>query len=151
MRFFVLNLAAALFVILPVIAGDAVAGGRPLSAILTGDAEVPGPGDADGGGVMELTLNSGREEICWDLMVSDIMPPNRAHIHRGEAGTNGGVEVFFFDTVIPTPIPVPENLSGCVDVPRALIKEIRKAPQSFYINVHNEQFPAGAIRGQLMK
>lgn len=141
----------ALFLILPVVAGDALAGGRPLSAILTGDAEVPRPGDADGGGVMDLTLNSGQEEICWELVVTDIMPPSRAHIHRGEAGTNGGVEVFFFDTVIPTPIPVPENLSGCVDVPRGLIKEIRSAPESFYVNVHNEQYPAGAIRGQLMR
>jgi len=150
MRFHFTNLAVLVF-ILPLIAGDAFAGGRPLSAILTGDAEVPGPGDEVGGGVMDLTLNSGQEEICWELTVSGIMTPNRAHIHRGEAGTNGGVEVFFFDTVIPTPIPVPGNLSGCVDVPRALIKEIRLAPGAFYINVHNEQFPAGAIRGQLMK
>lgn len=147
---FLFNLAV-LILIVPVIASDAEAGGRPLSAILTGDAEVPGPGDEDGGGVMNLTLNSGQEEICWELTVNDIMPPNRAHIHRGEAGTNGGVEVFFFDTVIPTPIPVPENLSGCVDVPRSLIKEIRSTPESFYVNVHNEQYPAGAIRGQLMK
>lgn len=142
---------SVLLLILPVIANDAEAGGRPLDAILTGNAEVPGPGDEDGGGVMNLTLNSGQEEICWELTVSDIMPPNRAHIHRGEAGTNGGVVVFFFDTVIPTPIPVPENLSGCVDVPRSLIKEIRSTPESFYVNVHNEQYPAGAIRGQLMK
>lgn len=150
MRHFRTHLAA-LVLILPTIAGDALAGGRPLSAILTGDAEVPGPGDEDGGGVMNLTLNSGLQEICWELTVSDIMAPTRAHIHRGVAGTNGGVEVFFFDTVIATPIPVPEDLSGCVDVARALIKEIRSAPESFYVNIHNEQFPAGAIRGQLMK
>lgn len=150
MRYFFIHLAA-LFILLPAVTADVMAGGRPLNAILTGDAEVPGPGDADGGGVMNLTLNSGQQEICWELTVNDIMPPSRAHIHRGEAGTNGGVEVFFFDTVIPTPIPVPEDLSGCVDVARALIKEIRSSPESFYVNIHNEQFPAGAIRGQLMK
>ena len=127
------------------------AGGRPLSATLSGAAEVPGPGDPDGSGVMNLTLNSGQEEICFELTVTDIAPPTRAHIHRGVAGQNGGVVVFFFDTVIDPPIPVPEDLQGCVDVPRDLVKEIRKSPSDFYINIHNADFPAGALRGQLEK
>jgi hypothetical protein len=126
----------------------AIAAGTPMSAILSGENEV-GPGDPDGAGVMAMTLNSGQEEICWELVVEDIDAPTRAHIHRGEAGTNGPFVVFFFDTVISEPIPIPEDLSGCVDVPRDLVKEIRKNPAAFYVNVHNEAFPAGAVRGQL--
>ncbi len=127
----------------------AAAGGRPLSADLNGANEVPNPGDPDGSGTMNLTLNQGQGEICWDLDVSDIEAPTRAHIHSGEAGVNGGVVVFFFDTVIPDPIPVAS--SGCVDVDADLIKKIRQNPQDYYINVHNARYPGGAIRGQLSK
>ncbi len=124
-------------------------GGTPLSASLTGQAEVP-PVES-GSGIMDLTLNSGQREICFTLSLQDVASPTRAHIHRGVAGQNGGVEVFFFDTVIPEPIPVPDPLRGCVWAPRDLIKEIRKTPANFYINVHNDDFPGGAVRGQLTR
>jgi hypothetical protein len=42
--------------------------------------------------------------------------------------------------------------TGCVDnVSVALIKELRQTPEKFYVNVHNAEFPNGAIRGQLGK
>ena len=127
----------------------AAAGGRPLTAELNGPNEVT-PGDPDGTGTMHLTLNQGQGEICWDLDVADIQAPTRAHIHTGAAGVNGGVVVFFFDLVIPDPIPV--AFDGCVDgVDKDLIKDIRQNPENYYINVHNAEYPAGAIRGQLSK
>ena len=126
----------------------AFAGGHPLSAVLSGANEVT-PGDPDGSGVMNLTLNSGQEQICYQLTVENISAPTRSHIHRGVAGVNGPIVVFFFDTVIPDPIPVPDDLQECVNVPRELVKEIRKDPSSFYVNVHNADFPGGAVRGQL--
>lgn len=124
------------------------AGGRPLSANLLGQNEV-NPGDPDGSGVMNLTLNSGQEEICYQLTVDQISDPTRSHIHHAEAGVNGPIVVTFFDTVIPDPVPVPDDLQGCVDAPADLIKEIRKNPAGYYINVHNADFPGGAVRGQL--
>jgi hypothetical protein len=36
-------------------------------------------------------------------------------------------------------------------VSRQLIKELRKSPDQFYVNVHNADFPPGALRGQLSK
>lgn len=139
-------LVAALMMLAAV---PAAAGGRPLAADLNGPNEVT-PGDPDGTGTMHLTLNQGQGEICWDLDVADIESPTRAHIHAGEAGVNGPVVVFFFDLVIPEPIPV--AFGGCVDgVDDDLIKDIRQNPQNYYINVHNDEFPAGAIRGQLSK
>ena len=142
----VLALMTALMLVAAI---PAAAGGRPLSADLNGPNEVT-PGDPDGTGTMHLTLNQGQGEICWDLDVSDIESPTRAHIHDGEAGVNGPVVVFFFDLVIPNPIPVASD--GCVDgVDADLIKDIRQNPQDYYINVHNDEYPAGAIRGQLSK
>ena len=127
------------------------AGGRPLSAELLGSNEVNG-GDSDGSGTAHITLNQGQGEVCFEITVEDIDTPTRAHIHRGVAGANGSVVVFFFDTVIPDPIPVPDNLTGCVDnVDSDLIKDIRQNPSNYYVNVHNAAFPGGAVRGQLEK
>lgn len=141
-------LFVALLGITLLLSSVALAGGRPLSASLTGAAEVAG-GDPDGSGTAHLTLNSGQEEICFDLSWNNIAPPTRAHIHRGVAGVNGPIVVTFFDLATTPPVPVTN--SGCVDVPRDLVKEIRQNPEAFYVNIHNADFPAGAIRGQLSK
>jgi hypothetical protein len=42
-----------------------------------------------------------------------------------------------------------EHTGGCVEVPRALSLELLEHPRRFYVNVTNEQYPEGAIRGQL--
>lgn len=120
------------------------AGGRPLSATLSGANEVGG-GDPDGSGTAHITLNQGQEEVCYEISVADIATPTRAHIHSGVAGVNGGIVVAFFDFVDPPP------LQGCVTADSELIKDIRQNPENYYVNVHNDDFPGGAVRGQLEK
>jgi hypothetical protein len=44
-----------------------------------------------------------------------------------------------------------EHTGGCVEVPRALSLALLEHPARFYVNVTNEQYPEGAIRGQLHK
>lgn len=51
--------------------------------------------------------------------------------------------------MIPDPIPV--AFDGCLDASEDLIKEIRQSPEAFYVNVHNDAFRPGAVRGQLTK
>ena len=69
-------LVVTLVVISLMVGGNmALAGGRPLSATLTGAAEVPGPGDPDGSGTAHLTLNQGQGEICFTIEVADIASP----------------------------------------------------------------------------
>ncbi len=120
-------------------------GGRPLTAALTGSAEVPGPGDPDGSGLARITLNQGQREVCFDLEVFDITPANAAHIHEGAEGVAGPIVV----TLGP---PTSGSSSGCVGgVDVDLIAAIRKRPSAFYVNVHNADFPPGALRGQLSK
>ncbi|HVM00651.1 MAG TPA: CHRD domain-containing protein [Egibacteraceae bacterium] len=120
-------------------------GGRPLRATLTGAEEVPRPGDPDGTGTALVTVNRGQREICFELAVADIDRATAAHIHVGEAGTAGPV-------VIGLTAPSDGFSSGCVDdVDLQLIDAIRKNPAGFYVNVHNQAFPAGALRGQLAR
>ena len=42
------------------------------------------------------------------------------------------------------------NAKGCVNgVAKNLIKAIRQHPEQYYVNVHTDEFTAGAIRGTL--
>jgi hypothetical protein len=110
---------------------------------LTGAAEAPGPGDPDGTGTATLSFNRGQGEVCYDYTVSGVAPLTAAHIHVAPAGSPG-----------PVVIPLPPNTagdggSGCVAADRELIKAITKDPAAYYFNVHNADFPAGALRAQL--
>ena len=120
-------------------------GGRRLTATLTGAAEVPGPGDPDGGGSAVITLNQGQNEVCFELTVTNIAPATLAHIHVGAAGAAGDAVVTL------TPPPTEGSSKGCVSASAELIKDIRQNPANYYVNVHNAEFPDGAVRGQLSK
>ncbi len=125
------------------LAGPAMAGGAKLSATLTGAAEVP-PTDPDGSGTATLTVNVGRSEVCYDIVVRDItLPAIGAHIHVAPAGTNGPV-------VVALAPPDASGVSGgCVSADRELVKAILKSPEQYYVNVHTVDYPGGAVRGQL--
>lgn len=118
--------------------------GRKLSTTLTGAAEVPGPGDPDGRGTAKVTVNVGQSTVCYSLTVSNIAPATAAHIHEAPAGTAGPV-------VLPLVAPTNGSSGACATVDRELAKEILKNPADYYVNVHNAEFPAGAVRGQLAK
>lgn len=136
----ILIMTAALCVPFALVAGQ---GGRPLSAVLSGTEEVPGPGDPDGRGIAGVGLNQGQELVCFEISVSDIAPATAAHIHAGQAGVAGPV-------VIALTPPTTGFSSGCVEaVNPELIKSIGENPSGFYVNVANMEFPAGAVRGQL--
>lgn len=136
-----LALVAALTIVGTV---SAAAGGRPLTTNLTGAAEVPGPGDPDGSGWARITVNPGQGEVCWWLEVEGIAPATAAHIHVAPAGVAGPV-------VVPLSPPTDGSSSGCADVDRDLAMALIQHPERYYVNVHNADFPAGALRGQLSR
>ena len=124
--------------------GGADQGGRQLTTTLTGAEEVPVPGDPDGIGFATVTVNPGQGVLCYELSVSGIAPATAAHIHEAPPGVAGPVVV----ELLP---PTDGSSGGCVDVGRALAKEILQDPSDYYVNVHNLEFPGGALRGQLSK
>ena len=144
-KFTILHLVLILLTVLA-LASIAADGGRKFTTTLTGAAEVPGPGDPDGSGTATITLNPGQGEVCFELWVSDItLPATGAHIHVGTATQAGPVVVAL------TPPDASGSSSGCVSADRDLIKAIIQNPEQYYVNVHNADFPAGAVRGQLSK
>ena len=56
---------------------------------MTGIQEVPGPGDPDGNGTVEIRVVPGSGSVCWNLYARAIDPATAAHIHRGAAGAAG--------------------------------------------------------------
>ena len=143
--------ASAALIATTAVAQNVSQGGRKFSTVLTGEAEVtaagvPDQGDLDGTGSADVTINVGQQRVCWDIDVDDIGAPQRGHIHRGAATTTGPIVVGFFE-------PEDVDLNGCTTTPldRALLTEIIQHPERFYVNVHNVEFPAGALRGQLSK
>jgi hypothetical protein len=41
--------------------------------------------------------------------------------------------------------------SGCATVGQPVVAAILANPADYYVNVHNAEFPGGAVRGQLSK
>jgi hypothetical protein len=129
-------------------AAGALAGNDPnrLRANLTGAAERPGPGDANGSGTAFVRLRSGAERVCFSITFQRIARPMAGHIHRGGRQTAGPIVVPLFERAAGAASPI----RGCArDVPATTIRQIRNRPGGFYVNLHNRAFPEGAIRGQL--
>ena len=125
-------------------AQDPQQGGRPLTTTLTGAAEVPGPGDTDGTGTASITLNHGQGEVCYELTVDKIAAANAAHIHIGAVDKAG-------PPVLNLTPPTNGTSKGCAPLDKEKIKDIVQNPANYYVNVHNAEFPDGAVRGQLGK
>jgi hypothetical protein len=114
------------------------------TAKLTGEAEVPGPGDPKGSGTVQVTLNPEKGEVCYELSVANIQEATAAHIHEGAAGKEGPVKVAM-------DAPKAGSAKGCTKADVVVIQAIMKDPAGYYVNVHNAAFPKGAVRGQLSK
>jgi hypothetical protein len=113
-----------------------------LTTDMTGKEEAPGPGDPDGFGKALFRLDVEKSEVCWILKVVNIAPATAAHIHLAPAGSPGPV-------VVPLSPPTDGKSTGCATVDKAIVMAIAENPGAYYVNVHNADYPAGAVRGQL--
>jgi hypothetical protein len=142
-RFTFLMVLALLAAALPVAAQPASE--KILAAVpLTGAAEVPGPGDSNGTGTVTLTVKPATGEVCYDLIVANIQEATAAHLHEGAAGQEGPVKAAL-------EAPKTGTAQGCQRADAALIQALMEHPANYYVNVHNAEFPKGAVRGQLVK
>jgi hypothetical protein len=133
----VVAVTAALLLALPVGAGDVAS----YSVTLNGANEVPGPGDPDGVADALLQLGTVSNEVCVDeLSWENIDEPTMMHIHSGAAGVAG-----------PIVVDLTEALADpfCTTVTPELMAELITRSGCYYLNIHNAEYPAGAVRGQL--
>jgi len=123
-------------------------GGDVLLAAMNGQEEVNDAGEGDQGdldatGASTVYPTSSDTALCYDY--SAMLEVSAAHIHAAPAGVVGEIVVPFDVALGPFGIP-----GGCTfDVEADLVADILADPASYYVNLHTEEFPAGAIRGQL--
>lgn len=128
--------------------------------------ELPGPGNVIGILTPEQETQGGAEgatgaawvsgtsdpgTICYNYFVPALPfvagPVEAAHIHEGAEGEDGPPVV-----TLSTEVSFDGDFDvyGCTyGVDPALIDRILSNPADFYVNVHTEDHPAGATRGQL--
>jgi hypothetical protein len=116
--------------------------GKRFTVTLEGDQEVPNMGDPDGTGRATIRINPGQGQLCYTLRVAGIDPATAAHVHEAPAGVAGPPIVHL------TP-PTNGTSQGCVPIGKEQAMEILRDPEEYYVNVHNAEFPSGALRGQL--
>ena len=121
------------------------AGPTKLVAELDGNEEVPDKGDPNGTGTADLTLKLKRRKLCSNIAFEDIEAPTAGHIHQGAEGEPGEIVVTLFEV----PDGAVSPWVNCQKVKRSLLRQIKRNPAGFYVNVHNGEYPAGALRGQL--
>ena len=139
------SVSLPLVLILGLIASLALAGvvaavETTLTAQLSGDAET----DEDGTGMATVVLDPDAGTACWEMTVENVDPITVSHIHEGAEGVSGGV-------VVDLDVDGFEGSSeGCNEAAdAAILQSIIDNPAGFYVNVHTEALPGGAIRGQL--
>ncbi|CAN5232006.1 CHRD domain-containing protein [soil metagenome] len=107
-------------------------------------------GDPNGRGeAYVFGIDCDAETLCYVLTVDKIAPAAAAHIHEGAKGENGPV-------VGNLAAPADGNAADCLTegedgkfVDDQTVADILANPADYYVNVHNAEYPGGAIRGQL--
>jgi hypothetical protein len=115
------------------------------TALLTGANETPTPADPDGVGFAVITFDSAAGTITFTAYAQNIaLPVTGSHIHRGAAGVTGPV-------IIPFNKPFVDGVSTgtLTGIAPSFFAEILANPPGYYFNIHNADWPGGAIRGQL--
>lgn len=110
-------------------------------ATLNGMNEVP-PNGSTSTGTATLTYDTLANR--FDIVVNYTgVAATAAHIHQGAAGVAGGV-VFGFSDPVTSPIQYTSPV----------LTEAQEATLfagEYYVNIHSSAFPAGEIRGQLVR
>lgn len=123
-----------------VVASEDFKNGRTKTAALSGMNLVNG--DPDGTGVLKYTIGADEGKFCYELSVANISPAAVATLNVGSRGTNGQV-------VATLQAPTKNSSANCINLDADRISDITRNPAGYYVIVQTEEFPNGAVRGQL--
>jgi CHRD domain-containing protein len=118
-----------------------------LKALLSPAEEVPGPGVKDGVGSAQVDVAG--PKVCSDLKATMGEKPTKAHIHEGAKGVKGPVVVDLMPAFNPGEAAFTSKT--CVETTPDIASQLIADPAGYYVNIHSEPHPDGAMRGQLAK
>jgi anti-sigma-K factor RskA len=133
----------------PVRTGPKVLASKPapppkvrLQASLRPEEEVlsPGPPGANGTAIVDVDAKGG--ELCYSLTYAGVGQAAMVHIHQGPQGVGGR----------PVLIDLEVTKNGdraCVAAEPVVLQGIVANPADYFANIHTQDYPTGAIRGQL--
>lgn len=116
-------------------------GSGTFTTTLSGAADPARPGDADGVGRASVTVHSGRGVLCVAVTTSGIAPVTSVHLHQAAAPSA--------EAIVTGGAPADEGAPECFSVDGEVLRRIRTDPAGHYVEVHNAEFPDGALRGSL--
>ena len=142
----------SLFALVAAVASAMVFGGPALAGdprfATPVEATLAGPDDPNGSGVAYMKLYPVKNKICYTMNVEDIqLPATEAHLHRGSAGQTG-------DVVLRLNAPRADGSSDheCIrGLSTGFIRKIKRDLSNHYVDVRNNEFSNGAVRGQLVR
>jgi hypothetical protein len=146
MRLKLMIVAASVALLAAMAAPSFASAGVDLRAKMNGNKIVGGKGSRNGSGKAFLHLNARGQRACFTVRWRRIHGIGGLNIgvYTGAKGQNG-------DEVIElVGKPQGSPAGGCVTVASDLVRQIRRNPRSFHVNIKNNRFNrTGAIRGQL--
>ena len=118
--------------------------GEQFTAPFSGDQVVPGPGDPDGAGGVHVSVGTKTGTLCFFSDTANISTPiTSMDLHQGARGEVGRVVAVLHG------FSNDPDTSGCLNVGRDQARDISKNRAGYYIDIHNQEFPEGAVRAQL--
>jgi hypothetical protein len=131
-------------------------------ADLKGSVQVP-PNQAVGTGTATASYDSTTKRLSWKGSYTGLSgPPTAAHIHGpAAAGTNARLVVWVSDNVgqcaqgacksnhDTTAHILPNPFEGTATLTEAQANDLMAG--LYYLNIHTDAYPAGELRGQLIK
>lgn len=127
----------------PVSVSESIPFGYSLSSKLNADNELL-PGDAKATGTSTLIVFPAFGVACAQFTVKNLSSPaTHAMLHKAQVGKAGPI-------ALELPTPSTYGLAfRCYKADSEILSNISQNPENYYINVYNNKFPTGAIRGQL--
>jgi len=116
-----------------------------LKAALSPAEEIPGPGVKDGVGAALINISG--TKVCSELKSTMGEKPTKAHIHQGAKGAAGPVVVDLMPAFSAGESAYTSKT--CVDTTADKAAAIIGNPAAYYVNIHSDGHPDGAMRGQL--
>jgi hypothetical protein len=104
------------------------------------------PGSPNGSALGLIDVNPDTNELCWTFtQLQNVPHPTAARIFR----LGAFVSQQFVTSSVGIPLGHTYKPSGCIHEHPRVLGLVTTTPQEFYVNIHDAEYPLGAVRGPL--